>query len=120
MLKKILIVVAGMLNAGLALAAETQSAGVQAVKSAGAMSFLNSTVVSVVIGLSIAASFCGLAQGNAIKSALEGIARQPEATSKIQLAMLIGLGFIESLVLYVLLIGLILLFANPFSKAIGL
>jgi F-type H+-transporting ATPase subunit c len=54
--------------------------------------------------MAIASGLCGLAQGKAIASAVEGMARNPGATKAIQLAMLIGLAFIESLALYTLLI----------------
>lgn len=54
--------------------------------------------------MAIASGLCGLAQGKAIASAVEGMARNPGAASAIQLAMLIGLAFIESLALYTLLI----------------
>lgn len=74
------------------------------------------TVIVAMMGLVIAASICGIAQGNAIKSAIESIARQPETAPKIQLILMIGLAFIESLVLYTLFVGIILLFVNPFSK----
>ena len=59
-------------------------------------------------GLAIAASFGALGQGRAVAAALEGMARQPEAAGKIQTAMIIGLAFIESLVIYVLVIAFIL------------
>jgi F-type H+-transporting ATPase subunit c len=59
-----------------------------------------------------------LAQGKAIAAALEGIARQPSAAGRIQTTMIIGLAMIESLAIYVLLIALILFFANPFIKFI--
>jgi F-type H+-transporting ATPase subunit c len=58
---------------------------------------------------------CAFAQGRAITAALDGMARQPNAAGRIQTALIIGLAFIESLAIYVLLIALILLFANPFS-----
>jgi F-type H+-transporting ATPase subunit c len=54
--------------------------------------------------MAIASAICGLAQGKAIASAVEGMARNPGAAKAIQLAMLIGLAFIESLALYTLLI----------------
>jgi F-type H+-transporting ATPase subunit c len=41
-------------------------------------------------------------------TALEGIARQPEAAPRIQTAMIIGLALIESLVIYALLMFFIL------------
>ncbi len=49
--------------------------------------------------MAIAAGLCGLAQGNAIKGATEGIARNPGASGKITTALLIGMALIESLAL---------------------
>ena len=60
--------------------------------------------ISAAFAMAIASSLCGLAQGKAIASAVEGMARNPGASAAIRLAMLIGLAFIESLALYVLLI----------------
>jgi F-type H+-transporting ATPase subunit c len=60
--------------------------------------------VSAAFAMAIGSSLCGLAQGKAIAAAVEGMARNPGAAKAIQLAMLIGLAFIESLALYVLLI----------------
>ena len=60
--------------------------------------------ISAGFAMAIASSLCGLAQGKAIASAVEGMARNPGAAKAIQLAMLIGLAFIESLALYTLLI----------------
>ena len=61
-------------------------------------------VIAAGFAMAIASSLCGLAQGKAIASAVEGMARNPGAAKAIQLAMLIGLAFIESLALYTLLI----------------
>jgi F-type H+-transporting ATPase subunit c len=49
--------------------------------------------------MAIAAGLCGIGQGNAIKGATEGIARNPGASGKITTALLIGLALIESLAL---------------------
>lgn len=62
--------------------------------------------VTTMIG-AVAAS---AAMGRSITAALEGIARQPEATGNIRTTMIIGLALIESLVIYCLVISLILLF----------
>jgi F-type H+-transporting ATPase subunit c len=75
--------------------------------------FFTGVDAAAVIAMAIAAFGCGIGQGRAIAGALEGIARQPEAAGKIQGPLLIGLGFIESLAIYVLVIALILIFANP-------
>ncbi len=58
------------------------------------------------IGMAIAAGLCGLGQGKAIGSAVEGMARNPAASGTIQTAMLIGLAFIESLALFTLVLAL--------------
>ncbi|NLN78213.1 MAG: ATP synthase F0 subunit C [Armatimonadetes bacterium] len=88
--------------------------------------------MGVLIALIIAAGFAvpiaviggGLAQGKAAAAALEAIARQPEAASKIQTAMIIGLALIESLVIYAFVIALIFLFmgvpsAENLMKIVG-
>jgi F-type H+-transporting ATPase subunit c len=66
------------------------------------------------LGMAIAAAGCGIAQGLGLKAACEGTARNPEASGKITVTMLIGLAMIESLAIYALVVNLILLFANPF------
>ncbi|MFH0948682.1 MAG: ATP synthase F0 subunit C [Elusimicrobiota bacterium] len=82
----------------------------------GAADFFTKSVIVAAIGLAFAAAFGAISQSLAIGKALEGMARQPEAGGQLQLNMIIGLAFIESLVLYVLFISIILLFANPFTK----
>lgn len=62
-------------------------------------------VITGGFALAIAAAACGLAQGKAVTSACEGVARNPGAAKTIQLFLILGLAFIESLVLYVLLVA---------------
>jgi F-type H+-transporting ATPase subunit c len=76
-------------------------------------------VVSVLTGgfaMAIASAAAAIGQSRAIVSALDAIGRQPSAAGRIQVAMIIGLALIESLAIYVLLIALIIFFANPFIK----
>ncbi|MBN1384620.1 MAG: ATP synthase F0 subunit C [Elusimicrobia bacterium] len=68
------------------------------------------------IGLVLIGIAGAIAQMYIIRKALDGMARQPEAGGQLQLSMIIGLAFVESLVLYVLFISILLLFANPFVK----
>ena len=56
--------------------------------------------LAVGFGLPLAVLGGATAQGRAAVSALEGMARQPEAIGKIQTAMILGLAFIESLVIF--------------------
>lgn len=73
-----------------------------------------------VAGLSVAIGSIGpgRAQGQAVASALDAIARQPDAADRISRTLFIGLAMIESLAIYCLVIALILLFANPFTSLI--
>ena len=56
------------------------------------------------IGMAIASGLCGLGQGRATASATEALARNPGARAGIQLLLVLGLAFIESLALFTLLI----------------
>ena len=58
---------------------------------------------ALAIGLSALGGAIG--QGRAAGSALEGIARNPQASGKIFVPMIVGLALIESLVIYGLLIA---------------
>jgi F-type H+-transporting ATPase subunit c len=55
----------------------------------------------------------------ALKSAVEGIARNPESSGKVTVTMLIGLAMIESLCIYALVVSLILIYAHPQAAAIA-
>jgi F-type H+-transporting ATPase subunit c len=67
-------------------------------------------IVALATGLCIAiAAFGGaIGQGNAVRGAMEGVARNPGASGKIMTLMIIGLALIESLVIYALVISFIL------------
>jgi F-type H+-transporting ATPase subunit c len=52
------------------------------------------------LSMAIAAAFCGLGQGRIAAAACEGIARNPGAAGAIRTAMILGLVFIETLVLF--------------------
>jgi F-type H+-transporting ATPase subunit c len=57
-----------------------------------------------VIGFGIAAGLGGLGQGKIGAAALEGTARNPSAQGKLQTMMILGLAFVESLVIFALVI----------------
>lgn len=88
--------------AGVAFAAEVEA------------SVISSISIATAFGMAIAAGICGIGQGMGLKAACEGTARNPEASGKLTVTMLIGLAMIESLAIYALVVNLILLFANPF------
>jgi len=105
-----------LLWASLALAAEPAAAGAA---SSGLGSFFSYAVLAAGFGMGIAAFGTGIGQGLAVKSSVEGIARNPEASGKITVTMLIGLAMIESLAIYALVVALIILYAYPMTKPIA-
>ncbi len=72
--------------------------------------------LAAALSVGVAALGCGIGMGAGIGGACSGIARNPEASGKITVTMIIGLALIESLTIYGLVISLILLFANPLLK----
>ncbi len=76
---------------------------------------LFSIISTAVAGLVIAfgTMLPAIAMGKAISSALEALARQPEAEKTITRTLFIGLAMIESLAIYCLVVALIVLFRNP-------
>jgi len=106
-MKKTLVLVLSLAAAALAQAAASSPT-----------QFFSVMDVAAIAAMAFAAVGCAIAQGSAIGKAMEGMARQPEASGRIQGVLLIGLGFIESLAIYVLVIALILIFANPAASVI--
>ena len=68
---------------------------------------LGALAAGLAIGLS--ALGAGLGQGKQGAAALEGIARNPQAASKIQTPMIISLAFTEALALYGFAVGFLLI-----------
>jgi F-type H+-transporting ATPase subunit c len=75
-------------------------------------------MIAAGFGMAIGSFGTGLGQGLAIKSAVEGVARNPSASGKILTTMMIGLAMIESLAIYVFVVAMIILFANPFTAQV--
>ena len=70
----------------------------------GAASNASAVAIASGFGISIAAGLAGLGQGRVGAAACEAMARNPAARPAIQLALILGLAFIESLVLFALVI----------------
>ncbi|PLX83068.1 MAG: ATP synthase F0 subunit C [Desulfuromonas sp.] len=82
------------------------------------MEFFAWCMIAAGFGMAIGSFGTGLGQGLAIKSAVEGVARNPGASGKILTTMMIGLAMIESLAIYVFVVAMIILFANPFTEQV--
>jgi F-type H+-transporting ATPase subunit c len=60
------------------------------------------------IGLGIAAACGAYGQGRAVSAAMEGLSRNPGASDKMFMPLILGLVFIESLVIYMLVMAFFL------------
>ena len=70
----------------------------------GAAAPVNLVPIAAGFSIAIAAGLAGLGQGRVGAAACEAMARNPGARPGIQLALILGLAFIESLVLFTLVI----------------
>lgn len=60
------------------------------------------------IGLAAAAGAIGM--GIAIGKSVEGISRQPEAEGKIRTSLMLGLVFVETAIIYALIVAILIIF----------
>lgn len=81
-----------------------------------------SIVTTIVVGAAIVLGTitAALMEGRAVVRAFDDMARQPSVADRIRGLLFVVLAILESTAIYVLLICLILLFANPFAQVFGL
>jgi len=98
------VMITTLLTSAIAFAetAEAVGAGGEGIGPTGAK------YLAAAFGIAIAAAAGAIAQSKAASTALEGIARNPNATSKLFTPMILALALIESLVIYALIISLLL------------
>ena len=66
--------------------------------------------ISAAIIIAIAAGVGAIAMAMTIVKTIEGIARQPEASGNIRGAMMLGLVFIETAIIYALIVAILVVF----------
>jgi F-type H+-transporting ATPase subunit c len=79
-------------------------------------------MVSILVaGLTTAIGAVGAALGESRigSAAMDAIARQPDETASITRNLFVSLALVESTAIFCLVIGLILLFANPFITSVA-
>ena len=114
MLKRILIL-SGALVLALALAAPAFAAEAPAAEGEGAAAVQQDNTIglkAVAAGLAvgIAAAGGGVGMGIIGGKATEGLSRQPEAEGKIRTMLMLGLVFIETAIIYALLVVILIIF----------
>ena len=111
---------------GLLVSATLAAAAAEAAAAPGAtVDYTKAIVIGcslLVAGLAMALGTIGtgLGMGNGLSSAVNAVGRNPEAQGKVLITMMVGLAMIESLAIYALVIALVVLYANPLLKYIGL
>ena len=68
------------------------------------------------LAMGIGAVGAGLGIGTATNGACQAVGSNPGVQGKIMMTMLIGMAMAESIAIYALVISLVLLFANPFTR----
>jgi F-type H+-transporting ATPase subunit c len=71
------------------------------------------TILVAGVGIVLGTAIPALAEGRAVIQALESMARQPEVAGDLRTTLLISMALLESTAIYVLLVMLVLVFANP-------
>ncbi len=71
------------------------------------------TIIGSAVGIVLGALTPAIVEGRAVLRALDGITRQPEAADDLRTTLLISMALLESTAIYVLLVILVLIFANP-------
>ena len=71
------------------------------------------TIIVPPIAMVLGALAPAIVEGLAVLRALDGMTRQPESANDLRGTLIISLALLESTAIYVLLICLVLLFANP-------
>jgi F-type H+-transporting ATPase subunit c len=76
------------------------------------------TIIVPAVTMVLGAITPAIVEGLAVLRALDGMTRQPEAANDLRGTLIISMALLESTAIYVLLICLVLLFANPVLERI--
>ena len=71
---------------------------------------LGSKAIAAAIAIALASAGGAVGMGLSIAKSAEGIARQPEAEGKIRTTLMLGLVFIETAIIYALIIAILIIF----------
>ena len=79
-------------------------------ESAAAADSTGSKAWAAALAVGLAAAGGALGMGMAVSKTAEGISRQPEAEGRIRTAMMLGLVFIETAIIYALIVAILIIF----------
>ena len=105
------LLLAVMLVCGLfVLSASAADAAPAAEAAAAAESSTGSKAIAAAIVVGIVATAAALGMAIAIGKSAEGMSRQPEASGSIRSSMMLGLVFIETAIIYALIVAILIIF----------
>lgn len=96
-----------------AFAASSDSAAAEQTSAEAVQTVDNTTgnkAVAAAVCVGIAAAAAAVGMGIAIAKSSEGISRQPEAAGSIRTSLMLGLVFIETAIIYALIIAILIIF----------
>lgn len=105
--KKLLVIVAIAL---VVCALSTNIAFAQEDSSNQAQTIAEAKALPSALAIGLAAAPAAIAMGLAIYKATDSISRQPEAEGSIRTTLMLGLVFIETLVIYALIVAILIIF----------
>jgi F-type H+-transporting ATPase subunit c len=97
-----------LLLTGTCLAAEAAAGAAAAGEPMAAALRAGLIAIAVAFGLGLSAAIGTFAQSRATAAAMDAIGRNPDSAATLFVPLIIGLSFMESLVLYMLVVGFIL------------
>lgn len=71
---------------------------------------VSAKAIAAAVAVGLAAAGGAIGMGWAIAKSVEGIARQPEAEGKIRTTLMLGLVFVETAIIYALVIAILIVF----------
>ena len=106
----VLLVAALMLSLGLCAFAEGETDVPAPEEIAQGNNGVDSKALSAAIVVGIVAAVGALGMALAISKSVDSMARQPEISDKINAAMMLGLVFIETAIIYALIVAILIIF----------
>lgn len=110
-IKKLLAVLAVIMMVGVILSpVRTYAAGEETAVEESADSSTSAKAWAAGIAIAFAAGAGAIGMGMVVSKSTESIARQPEAEGKIRTTMMLGLVFVETAIIYALIVVILIIF----------
>ena len=88
----------------------TENSESQASNASSESGVLSAKAIAAAIAISLAAAGGAVGMGIAIAKSADGISRQPEASGNIRTSLMLGLVFIETAIIYALIVAILIIF----------